>query len=426
MIKLLIISDDFTGALDTGVQFAANGAATYVAVDSQIDYTQIASNIEVLVIDAETRHLEKNAAYETVFSIVQKASKFGIPYIMKKTDSAMRGNIGAELMAVMQASGSRCIHFIPGFPQMGRTTVNGIHYINEIPVAESIFGQDPFEPVRYSDIRQIIASQCELETHIMGTSIPESCAPAEGIIVYDSSCDEDIKNIAQKLMKKDEMHLIAGCAGLASKLSQILNLGGEKPRIPEIRSNMLVACGSVNPVSVAQCDDAECKGIPCFRLTPDQKMTPDWAESCDGDEFVQQLYNSSENNHMVILDTNDKENIESTAVYAQKRGVSTEEMRTQIMSVMGGILKRLIDTGFDNTILIMGGDSLIGFIRQAGIKVISPVCEMDCGVVLSQLNYKGKMLNVISKSGGFGKKTLFSDLSQMLLKLNEGKEVVKC
>ena len=32
MLLLLIIADDFTGALDTGVQFAAYGAATRVMV----------------------------------------------------------------------------------------------------------------------------------------------------------------------------------------------------------------------------------------------------------------------------------------------------------------------------------------------------------------------------------------------------------
>ena len=33
MGKLLLIADDFTGALDTGVQFAARGAATSVVTD---------------------------------------------------------------------------------------------------------------------------------------------------------------------------------------------------------------------------------------------------------------------------------------------------------------------------------------------------------------------------------------------------------
>lgn len=421
MIKLLIISDDFTGALDTGVQFAGCGAATYVMTDSQIDYTKIASDIEVLVIDAETRHLDQKAAYETVFSIVQEASKIGIAYIYKKTDSVLRGNIGAELTAALKASGAKHIHFIPAFPKMGRTTLRGIHYVNGVPLAESVFGQDPFEPVCCSEVKEIIASQSEVETHSISTT--ESSALEEGIIIYDSESDQDIENIAAKLMEKDEMHLIAGCAGFASVLPKILKLGGEAPKMPEISESMLVACGSVNPVSVAQCGYAESKGALRFRLTPEQKLNSEWAESNEGDDFISKLYDSCEKNPIVILDTNDEETAESTAVYAQKRGIASAEMRTRIMSVMGRLLERLINAEFNSTIFIMGGDSLIGFIRQAGIKVISPVCEIECGVVLSKLEYNGKMLNVISKSGGFGKETLFSDLSEILLKLSRGEDV---
>lgn len=38
MILLLIIADDFTGALDTGVQFAAHGVSTRVIVDPEVDF----------------------------------------------------------------------------------------------------------------------------------------------------------------------------------------------------------------------------------------------------------------------------------------------------------------------------------------------------------------------------------------------------
>lgn len=421
MIKLLIIADDFTGALDTGVQFAAKGAATYVMVGTQIDYTKIASNIDVLVIDAETRHLHKKEAYETVFSVVQQAKKIGISYIYKKTDSALRGNIGAELTAALKASGERRVHFIPAFPQMGRVTIDGTHYINGVPIAQSVFGQDPFEPVHFSEIKEIIASQSEIETYIIGTGITELCTSADGILVYDSSSDDDIKNIASGLMKKDEMHLIAGCAGFASMLPQILRLGGEQPKVPKIEAKMLVACGSVNPVSIAQCNYSEGKGAPRFRLSPEQKLDPNWLESNDAEEFIQQLYDSCEKNQMVIFDTNDGEDTVSTTDCAQERGISNEQVRTHIMSIMGHVLNGVIDKGFNKTILIMGGDSLIGFIEKAGIKVISPVCEIQCGVVLSQLNYNGNTLNVISKSGGFGEETLFNDLLEIILKLNERK-----
>lgn len=49
---LLIIADDFTGALDTGVQFAAHGVSTRVIVDPEVDFS--AYHDSVLVIDTET------------------------------------------------------------------------------------------------------------------------------------------------------------------------------------------------------------------------------------------------------------------------------------------------------------------------------------------------------------------------------------
>ena len=102
MVKLLIIADDFTGALDTGVQFAARGAATRVVTDLAYDFTL--ADAEVLVMVAETRHLPPEEAYDVVYRTARNAREAGIPYIYKKTDSALRGNIGSELTAVMDLS----------------------------------------------------------------------------------------------------------------------------------------------------------------------------------------------------------------------------------------------------------------------------------------------------------------------------------
>ena len=101
MVKLLIIADDFTGALDTGVQFAAGGAETRVVTNTDYDFDRVDENVQVLVLDAETRHLSRDEAYRVVFHITKKAFESGIPFIYKKTDSALRGNIGSELKAVL-------------------------------------------------------------------------------------------------------------------------------------------------------------------------------------------------------------------------------------------------------------------------------------------------------------------------------------
>ena len=117
---LLIIADDFTGALDTGVQFAARGIKTRVVVGADAALTH--QNADVLVVDTETRHLPAAQAYAAVEGLVQRAKYAGFAYLYKKTDSALRGNVGAELTALLSASGSRQLAFLPAFPQMNRVT----------------------------------------------------------------------------------------------------------------------------------------------------------------------------------------------------------------------------------------------------------------------------------------------------------------
>ena len=51
MLLLLILADDFTGALDTGVQFAACGIPTRVVVGEQVDFA--ANDAAVLVVDTD-------------------------------------------------------------------------------------------------------------------------------------------------------------------------------------------------------------------------------------------------------------------------------------------------------------------------------------------------------------------------------------
>ena len=57
MVKLLMIADDFTGALDTGIQFAKEGIGTQVFTTQDLENINIKSDTEVIVIDAETRPL---------------------------------------------------------------------------------------------------------------------------------------------------------------------------------------------------------------------------------------------------------------------------------------------------------------------------------------------------------------------------------
>ncbi|HRR92238.1 MAG TPA: four-carbon acid sugar kinase family protein, partial [bacterium] len=90
MPKLLIIADDLTGALDTGIQFSKIGVDTVVSINPG----ELVSDTDVIVADTESRHLLPETAYERVRRVLSITGEVG--YVYKKTDSTLRGNTGAE------------------------------------------------------------------------------------------------------------------------------------------------------------------------------------------------------------------------------------------------------------------------------------------------------------------------------------------
>lgn len=204
---LLIIADDFTGALDTGVQFAARGIRTRVVVGANAKLTQ--QDTDVLVVDTETRHLPAAQAYAAVEGLVQRAKRAGFAYLYKKTDSALRGNVGAELAALLNASGSRQLVFLPAFPQMNRVTKNGVQYIDDIPVTESPFGVDPFEPVRHAAITDLLAEQTDLPAASFPALAAAGSVPKEnGILIFDASTVDELRSTGRALLNNGGLHCL--------------------------------------------------------------------------------------------------------------------------------------------------------------------------------------------------------------------------
>ena len=121
-LKLAIIADDLTGANDSSVQFSTKGLNTAVAIPGA-DISCI-KNIEVLVLDCESRDIPKDNAYSAVFSATKKLLKLNNKInIYKKVDSTLRGNIGAELEALYKSYEPSFIVFAPAFIEGGRTTI---------------------------------------------------------------------------------------------------------------------------------------------------------------------------------------------------------------------------------------------------------------------------------------------------------------
>jgi uncharacterized protein YgbK (DUF1537 family) len=142
--SLLIIADDFTGANDTGVQLKRRGIDTNVVFSSKLIETDNTS----FVIDTESRGLSGEEACNTVRDILKFVDFTKFEYVIKKVDSTLRGNVAAETKAVDEAYKSELIIFAPALPDLKRTTVNGVHMLNNIPITSTEMAKDPKKPVK--------------------------------------------------------------------------------------------------------------------------------------------------------------------------------------------------------------------------------------------------------------------------------------
>ena len=325
MLRLLMIADDFTGALDTGVQLAAHGIPTQVVV-GQADLSACSST--VLVVDTETRHLSAAKAAEAVARLTRSAVENGVGCIYKKTDSALRGNIGAELAALLKASGARNLPFLPAFPQIGRTTKKGVHYIDGVPVNESPFGIDPFEPVRCAEVTKLIHLQTDMPAQNLRPG--ETASDKTGILVYDAATAADLEAAGRQLFQNGTPPVLAGCAGFAAFLPELLGLSdGSVVEVPQLDPRLLVLCGSVNPITLRQMDTAEKAGFTRLRLTPRQKLEPGYWASADGKAALAEIEAMLAANPRCIIETNDGRGNQLTADRAA-RGIDLDGLRVGI------------------------------------------------------------------------------------------------
>ncbi len=395
MPQLLIIADDFTGALDAGVQFSSLGAKTLVVTENDYDIKK-AEDLQVLIFDAETRHISPEAAYKTVYDIVLRAKNNNIPYIYKKTDSGLRGNIGSELAGAMDALGLEEMSFIPAFPAMRRVTRNGIHYIDGVPVAESMFGKDPFEPVKFSDVREIIASQTD----------------KKGIHVYDAETDSEMIEIAGHLGHKG-LKLTAGCAGFAGVLAHFLGYHGKSSEVPEMPEKLFMICGSVNPVTRSQVEYARDNGFKYVSLSVKEKLNPSWPGSPECINTAEKWL-SEISGHNSILDANNPNEISKTNEYISQHNLTPDEVRLNISRSVTGAAKAIIDGGLDARLICVGGDTLLALMQAVGVHELVPMFEVEKGVVLTSFTYNAKSYYIMTKSGGFGEKELLVKLAEKI------------
>ena len=131
---IYVIADDLTGAADTGVQFSKNGYKTVLfLLNGTIPYFDV-KNIDVLVVDSETRDISVINAKERIRHLLSKLKINKDDIVYKKVDSTLRGNIGAEIEEFMKVTDKDICIFSPSLPLYKRVTIGGVLFVDEKPL----------------------------------------------------------------------------------------------------------------------------------------------------------------------------------------------------------------------------------------------------------------------------------------------------
>jgi uncharacterized protein YgbK (DUF1537 family) len=384
--RILVLADDLTGALEVGAKFAGAGVRSMVRTGPRVTTRDLQNATGAFVVDTETRHAGAAEAARRVYELADAAHHLGFAYVYKKTDSTLRGNIGAELAALIDAYAGSSLLYVPAYPQLGRTVRKGSLYVDGVLVAATCFAGDPFNPVKESHIPTLLAGQCRVPVR----SGPVAYAMDSGppcIVVCDGDTDGDVEAAAGAFVVSPIFQLAAGPAGFAAHFARVVRIPhGPPPSRPRV-SNALVINGSLHPGSLAQVEQAKQAGFGSIdaRLIPDAPWDGGW----------------------VVLEPG-SEPCNPTLDFSKRLARS--------------VCQLLARTPID-LLVVFGGDTTYAIVEAIGSPPLDPLGEVMEGIPMSRIaarklstlvGHRDQDLYLVTKAGSFGPPNVLESIRQLL------------
>ena len=227
-MRILILADDLTGALDSAVTFTGAGLRCVVARRPADVAAALAEDPDVLGISTASR---EGAAAEARAAVAAALDGVGrLPDILfKRVDSRLKGHVAVEAAAVARQSGHSGALVAPAIPAQGRTVERG-----------RLTGAGVETPIDIA--AAMTGSGLELQ-------IPDTR-------------DAGDLDRALAVALAGPPPLLVGAAGLAAALARRLAPGACVIPAPRLAAPLLLAIGSRDPITLAQLDRLAATGIP--------------------------------------------------------------------------------------------------------------------------------------------------------------------
>ncbi len=358
-MKLRLVADDLTGALDSGAQFACEGRGIPVYLSHRLP-SPLPPDFAV---DLASRESDTVSAAAIASAGAHMLAPVAGSLSFKKIDSQLRGNPGHEIAAVLRSlRGARCV-IAPAFPFHGRVTRGGLQYV----MHEGTWHRSG------EDLRATLESQ-GIAVRLMAAGEPVP----QGASLWDSETDDDLRTIAESGLVSPERTLWCGSGGLAAALAP--------PAIPwvpaaRIGRPLLGIFGSDHPVTSAQ------------------------LRACGED--VLRLREFGTEDSMLVRERLGRDGVCHVPIELPP-GLGRPQASARIAAAIDALARRL---PVPHSLLVAGGETLRALCVSLGTDHLELVGQLMPGVPVSRMvGGRWDGAQVISKSGAFGDSSLLRDL----------------
>lgn len=398
MLQLAIIADDLTGSMDTGVQFAKYGLRTIVSLTDRIE-EELARGADVIVLNTNSRPDDPVVAAEKVRACGAYVSKLGVPRVYKKIDSTMRGNVGAELDALMDALDVPAVVMTPAFPAVGRTVVEGNLLIDGIPWQETQYAEgsnlgSSFLPDLIGSRRRMVAVETG-DQQATAARLQAAVASGAGVVVADTAARADLSALAKAIVAAGVDRLICGSGGLAEELPAALGLAG-RPRRETAEEHKarpaLVVAGTVNTVTINQvCLAYREVDAMVLEVLPSELRKDERTQAKRVEDACQSALR--ERRDLII----------ASVPINQEPGGSMVARDSAVAAVLGPLVAAAVRPGEWSGMILTGGDTAVAVCAAMGVGALEIEGEVEPGVPCGRL-LEGPLagMPVVTKAGGFG------------------------
>ncbi len=418
MHKCVVIADDLTGGNATGVMISGYGYDTYSIVNMEGLDPNNMPECDCIVYPTNSRQVSADTAYKLVYNATKFFMNDDIKVYSKRIDSTLRGNLGSETDAMLDALDNDAIAMVvPCFPQAERVIIGGYVLVKGIPLHKTEAAADPlasintplpamlFKKQSKYDVGSIMIDDMMYGVDYIADKIKLFKKEGKRIIIFDSLSQDDMDTVADAVIKSG-VNFITVDPGIftATVVSRLLPSTKQQKEL----NRVLAVVGTTNAVARAQLEEflqSQPKTFNIYAETEEFLRSPE-RRATEIARIVNEVLYNCQNYEMcaVVGDGIFPSKRISFKTYMEYYNTSADGVSRMINDAFAEITEKILrgDKSFRG-LYTSGGDITVAVCKRlnvAGLKLVEDVAPLAAHGEMRMGEFDG--LKIVTKGGMVG------------------------